>query len=79
MTKIHDIENPEWTQEEFRRARPVAEFFPHLVAEQDIQQGLTKEPTSVRLNPEIVAYFKSYGREWQIKLNTVLMEYIAAR
>ncbi len=79
MTKIDDIENPEWTQEEFRQARPAAELFPHLVSAQKPSQQLTKTPVTVRLNPEIVAYFKSYGKEWQMKLNAVLMEYIAAR
>ena len=78
MTKIDDIENPEWTQEEFRRARPAAELFPQLVSAQKPLPS-TRTPVTVRLNPEIVTYFKSYGKEWQMKLNAVLMEYIAAR
>ncbi len=77
MTKVYDIENPEWTKEDFRKARPVSEVLPHLVHQRGKQKQLTKVPISIRLSPEVVAYFKSYGKGWQTRLNNVLQEYVA--
>lgn len=40
--------------------------------------GLQKEPVkisvSIRLNPDIVEYFKSQGKGWHSKINSVLCE-----
>jgi uncharacterized protein (DUF4415 family) len=49
-------------QAERRRGRPKAET--------------TKEPVSVRLDPEIVAYFRETGIGWQTRLNDVLADYV---
>ena len=73
MNTKNDIENPEWTKEDFKEARPTAEVLPHLL----VQEEKRKEPVSLRLSPEVLAYFKSYGKSWQIKLDEVLQEYIA--
>ncbi len=34
---------------------------------------------SVCLSPEVVAFFKSSGDDWQIRINEVLKAYVAAR
>ena len=73
MNKKYDIENPEWTEEDFRNARPIAEVLPHLL----IQEEKQKASVSLRLSPDVLAYFKSYGESWQIKLNEALQEDIA--
>ena len=75
MNKKYDIENPEWTEEDFRNARPTAEVLPHLL----VQEEKNKEPVSLRLSPDVLAYFKSYGKNWQIRLNEALQEYIAVQ
>ena len=78
MMNIPDIENPEWTEDDFKKARPASEILPQLVRIQDEQRNLPAIPVSIRLSPEIVAYFKSQGKGWQSKVNEVLREYVAA-
>jgi uncharacterized protein (DUF4415 family) len=70
-----DPENPEITAEQFSKMRP----YRQLVAER--RRGrpkaeVTKEPVTVRLDPEIVAYFRETGPGWQTRLNAVLADYV---
>lgn len=66
------MDNPEWTAEEFRRARPFAEVFPHLVKTRGPQKAPQKVPVSLRLDPAVVETFKSTGRLWQSRMNEAL-------
>ena len=66
-------ENPEWTKEDFSNARPTAEVLPFLL----VQEEKKKEPVSLRLSSDVLSYFKSYGENWQRRLNEALQEYIA--
>ena len=36
------------------------------------QKTPTKIPISIRLAPDVVTYFKSQGKGWQTKINTIL-------
>lgn len=69
-------DNPEWTKEDFVQAKPFAEVFPDLAT--SIRRGRgpnktpTKVPVSIRLSPEVVAYFKSKGPGWQSQIDDVL-------
>jgi len=71
---------PEWTEEDFARARPASEVLPHIVAAYRRRRGKQKEPTkvpvSIRLNPEVVEYFQAQGTGWQSRINEVLEEYV---
>jgi uncharacterized protein (DUF4415 family) len=44
------------------------------------QRGKQKEPTKIqktlRLSPEVVAYFQSQGKGWQTNVDKVLKEYV---
>ena len=40
------------------------------------QKSPTKIPVSIRLTPDVVDYFKSRGKGWQTKINTILSEYV---
>ncbi len=68
--------NPEWTEEDFAKAKPFSEVFPELAA--SIRRGRgpsktpTKVPVSIRLSPEVVAYFKAKGPGWQSQIDDVL-------
>jgi uncharacterized protein (DUF4415 family) len=57
-----DPDNPEWTQEDFRRAKPFAEMFPTL-AKSLRGRGPQKKPTkvavSLRLTRAVVERFKA--------------------
>lgn len=71
---------PELTEEMMARARPAEEVFPELVAAYRATRGPQKKPTkvpvSIRLDPEVVDYFRATGEGWQRRINEALVEYI---
>jgi uncharacterized protein (DUF4415 family) len=76
---IFDDENPEWTQADFARARPVSEF-PELAAAfpkaRGRPVGSTKpkrtEQIALRVDADVLARYKAGGRGWQTRMNEVL-------
>lgn len=77
---VFDDENPEWTEEDFAKARPIADF-PELAAAFERARagrplGTTKPGTKVqvalRIDPDIVAAFKAEGPGWQSRMNAAL-------
>ena len=83
-TAIHAgiASDPEWGPEELdmSQARPAAEVLPELVEryerEQAERRGPQKAPTkehiSLRLDADLVEYFRNSGRGWQTRLNAML-------
>jgi uncharacterized protein (DUF4415 family) len=74
---VFDDDNPEWTDEDFARARPPEEVLPpELLAQFKNYRGPQKAPTkvavSIRLSPEVISYFKSKGPGWQSRIDTAL-------
>ena len=67
-----DPDNPEWTAQDFRRAKPFAKAFPAL-AESRRGRGPQKLPTkvavSLRLTREVVERFKAAGPGWQSRMD----------
>jgi uncharacterized protein (DUF4415 family) len=61
----YEVTNPaEWAEmQPVQRGRPKAE--------------VTKERISVRLSPEVTAYFKATGKGWQTRMDQVLRDYVA--
>jgi uncharacterized protein (DUF4415 family) len=74
-----DIENPEWTAEDFRRSRPAVEVLPEIVEEYRKGRGPQKRPkkvqTTLRLSPEVLEFFKMQGSGWQKKIDEALKEW----
>jgi uncharacterized protein (DUF4415 family) len=70
-----DPDNPEWSAQDFRHAKPFAEAFPAL-AESRRGRGPQKEPTkvavSLRLTREVVERFKADGPGWQTRMDEAL-------
>ncbi len=69
-------DNPEWTEQDFARARPFKDVFPALektIMRRGPQKAPTKVPVSLRLSPMVVEHFKSQGRGWQTKIDDVLI------
>jgi uncharacterized protein (DUF4415 family) len=62
-----DVDNPPWTEEELRNAR--------LVMPED--RG--KVPISIRVDAEVLDYFKEQGRGYQSRINAVLRAYVRSR
>ena len=71
-----DPDAPEWTDEDWARARPAIEVHPELVEWSLRRRGKQKAPTkeliSIRLDPDITAYFRDGGPGWQTRLNDTL-------
>ena len=76
--------DPEWGPEELdmSKARPAREVLPDLVERYEREQAElrrrgpqkapTKEHISLRLDADLVEYFRSSGRGWQTRLNAML-------
>ncbi len=64
---LSDPDNPPWTDEELKNAR--------LVMPED--RG--KTPVSIRLDNEVLDYFKSQGRGYQSRINAVLKAYVRSQ
>ena len=74
-----DPDNPEWTEEDFKNARPFAEVFPELMESIRRSRGrpvveVRKQQVSLRLDPDVIAKFKATGKGWQARINDILKE-----
>ena len=84
---VPDDESPEWTAEDFRRARPATEFFPDIVeAAERLRVRLgrpklehPKEHVTLRLDPVVVNSFKEDGPGWQGRINEALLKVVKRR
>ena len=72
-----DPDNPEWTEEDFKNARPFVEVFPELA--ESIRRGRgrpmlenPKKQVTLRLDSEVVARFRAGGPGWQSRINDIL-------
>jgi uncharacterized protein (DUF4415 family) len=70
-------DNPEWTEEDFKNAKPFAEVFPDL-AEAIRKRGpaRTKEAISIRLDIDLVEKLRATGPGWQSRVNDALREWL---
>ena len=73
---VGDPDAPEWTDEDWARARPAIEVEPELVEYSRRRRGKQKAPTkefiSTRLDADLIAHFRSSGKGWQTRLNDTL-------
>ena len=74
-----DPDAPEWTDEEFRNARPASEMMQpdvyKALVERPIrgpQKAPTKQRVSIRLDRDLVQRLRASGPGWQKRLNEVL-------
>ena len=70
-----DPENPELTPQQLARMQPFREL------QEERRRGrpksvVHKEPVTVRLDQEIVDFFRSGGPGWQTRMNAALAEYV---
>lgn len=70
-------DNPEWTEEDFRTARPFAEVFPDLAESIRRSRGRPaldnpKKQVTLRLDSDVVARFRAGGPGWQSRINDIL-------
>jgi len=78
-----DAENPEWTAEEIRKARPLMETLPKEAVEairryrgqRGPQRSPTKELVSLRVDRDVVDAYRATGPGWQTRANAALRAY----
>ena len=78
--RIDDPDNPEWTEEMFRRAKPASEMFPGVEfprPKRGPQKAPTKVQTTIRLDASVIAHFRAGGPGWQSRLNDELLKVVA--
>ncbi|SDB25652.1 BrnA antitoxin family protein [Bauldia litoralis] len=74
------VDVPEWTDERFRRARPAHEVLPDIFPKprpRGPQKTPTKVQTTIRLDSDVIAHFRSTGAGWQSRLNEMLRRGVA--
>ncbi len=77
-----DPDNPEWTEEMFRKSKPFAEAFPELHANMKKNLGgrpksaNPKQAISIRLSPEVLEHFKAGGPGWQSRIDDALKRHV---
>lgn len=82
---MQDDDNPEWTAEDFAKARPASEVLPEIfskaVAGTMLKRGrphkeVTKSPVSIRLSPDVVEAFRATGRGWHTRVDEALQDWL---
>jgi uncharacterized protein (DUF4415 family) len=82
-----DEDNPEWTTQDFARARPASEVPPTLFGAKTADQLLrpkrgrpaASEPKAhinIRLDADVVETFRASGRGWQSRMNAALKDWL---
>ena len=85
-----EVEIPELTEEDFEHMRPAREVLPEILGEEVAahllkrkpgqrgpQKGPTKQPVTLRLDRDVLAYFRAKGRGWQKRINEALRRIMA--
>ncbi len=78
-----DGEVRELTEEDMKQFKPSAEVLPPDLFKALKKQGRPhkaqpKISTTVRLDPEVLEYFRATGKGWQTRLNEALKEYVVS-
>ncbi len=77
---IIDDESPEWTAEDFARAKYIDDI-PELAGlaalvrkggRPQLPDAVRKRRVTILLDPDVIAHFKTGGRGWQTRVNAAL-------
>jgi uncharacterized protein (DUF4415 family) len=75
--ELHE-ENPEWTKQDFAKAKPASEVLPPEVMAQFKNKGgrprieNPKEAVKLRIDADVLAKFRKSGPGWQTRINGIL-------
>ena len=67
--EIDDPQNPEWTDEDFARARPLREALPELYA-----QIVAEREVGLKLPADTIRAFADEGEDWKERMAQTLTE-----
>jgi len=75
-----DDDNPEWTDEDFKRAKKFSELPKSLQTTlrnvRGPQKSPTKERITIRLSRDVVDKFRSSGDGWQGRMDSALRQWL---
>ncbi len=82
-----DSDNPEWTDVDFKRARPAADVLPGLIGEKAAHELIRRKVgrplkegrkvnQTIRLDADVLEAYKQAGSGWQTRINQVLREHM---
>ena len=76
------VDNPEWTKEDFKRARPAKEVLPSALYEALVerrkrgqrgpQKAPVKVPVQIRVDPDVLNAYKATGSGYQTRMAEAL-------
>jgi uncharacterized protein (DUF4415 family) len=80
-------ENPEWTAEDFKKARPAGEVLREVLSKDVADEMLIKKPgrplgsgikesKTVRFDRDVLDAFRATGKGWQTRMNQALREWL---
>lgn len=85
--ELVDDENPQWTPEDFARARPAPQSLPRIFSAVAVEGLLRargrprldkpKERINIRLSHEVVEHFRATGEGWQSRIDEALREVVS--
>jgi len=89
-TSRPDEDNPEWTREDFARARPAAEVLPEFIGEKATQALMRrsrgrpqkadrKVNQTLRMDADVLEAYRRAGKGWQTRINEVLRRHMPQR
>jgi uncharacterized protein (DUF4415 family) len=81
------MDHPEWTEEDFKRARPAREVLPPSFFEElekrrrarGAQRAPTKKLVSLRLDPDVLEKLRASGPGWQGRANAALRKAVGLK
>ncbi len=78
ITRQADLDNTLLTDEQLSAMKPVSD---HPVLKSLVKRGRPpkdnpKKSTTIRLDAEVLDFFKAQGKGWQTRINTILHEYV---
>jgi uncharacterized protein (DUF4415 family) len=87
-TSLSDIENPEWTAETFRQARPALDVISDVFGTAAVAavrnrggrppKDTKKAVTTLRVDADVLERWQKTGRGWQTRVNALLREHAPA-
>lgn len=85
--ELTDSTSPEWSVEDFKKAKPSGEVLAGLFGNAQAKEMLkpkrgrpksstNKEHVNVRLDTEVLAQFRASGPGWQTRMNAALADWL---
>ncbi len=76
--ELIDDDNPEWAEEDFKRAVPLSGLPESLQAKLRGRPKavVTKERITIRLSHDVLARFRASGDGWQTRIDSALKDWL---